>query len=142
MASFNHPKMWGDMPTGYPWGNLKKIKKVSIIRRCGGTCRPATNDSYKGEVGFSFNHPKMWGDMPTLPKPSSRRKKWIRFNHPKMWGDMPTIAGAWQEGTVVASFNHPKMWGDMPTKLTPPAGCVEVKFQSSEDVGGHADLRF
>ena len=41
VESFNHPKMWGDMPT-----------------RCQHRCAST-------RFSRSFNHPKMWGDMPT-----------------------------------------------------------------------------
>ena len=140
-SCFNHPKMWGDMPT-YPRGppgvlplevsiirrcggtcrrkSLKtktKQRLVSIIRRCGGTCRLPADYCLNVTRCVCFNHPKMWGDMPTR-----EHVDWLhnhhqrRFNHPKMWGDMPTRRLYCRRPRLPRTcFNHPKMWGDMPT---------------------------
>ena len=87
---------------------------VSIIRRCGGTCRRVLRKLVSRSIRQCFNHPKMWGDMPTQPTLFTLSKQ-ESFNHPKMWGDMPTELEDKVREIVADSFNHPKMWGDMPT---------------------------
>ena len=162
---FNHPKMWGDMPTMPSSSCTETIMEVfQSSEDVGGHADPRPSWSFwrwcsefqsSEDVGghadkTSIRRKPVWvprfqssedvgGHADKVCPDAKVRFSDTSFNHPKMWGDMPTL-GLLAIAYLTGSFNHPKMWGDMPTRDAGLHGhATGYRFQSSEDVGGHAD---
>ena len=168
LVRFNHPKMWGDMPT-YPITRTGGADDgVSIIRRCGGTCRLLRGCPQIASSTHKFQSSEdVGGHADQLRTASSVSWALLCFNHPKMWGDMPTLTTlrlptsprsvsiirrcggtCRQYQTISQIFVQSfvsiirRCGGTCRQKTTMLSQYLPVfVFQSSEDVGGHADLK-
>ena len=61
------------------------------------------------------------------------------FNHPKMWGDMPTFQRFGRFRSRYGEFQSSEDVGGHADRRTTGSPKRPSRFQSSEDVGGHAD---
>ena len=114
LSRFNHPKMWGDMPTMTQQSEWK-AGCVSIIRRCGGTCRHLSRKSTL-ETAFPFQSSEDVGGHADI----------------QAYQVGPTWLYWFQSSEDVGGH------ADLSARSS-SAGLIFV-FQSSEDVGGHADF--
>ncbi len=141
-AGFNHPKIWGYMPTHASHVlDFGAVVHVSIIRRCVGTCRLMQAMFWTLAPWYTFQSSEdVWGHADSCKPCSGLWRRGTRFNHPKMCGDMPTKPGA---GFAIADDyvfqSSEDVWGHADARTNPKGVKSPMKFQSSEDVWGHAD---